>query len=610
MKLKLLLSFAIGATLTSNAQNSELRVSSSQKNNSQFINHTQANQAERGGAIWTNDFSNPADWVSTNVNGNTGNWVFGTDAPSGPFAIPAIESTTAANGFALLDSDVICNFNLVVNLTTANSIDLSDQPYVSLEFEQFYERFFDSTFVFISNDNVTWTKFVVNSTLVNNQFVPNNPTTTNINITSVAGSQETVWIRFQYFSPSSLGANAGCGYAWMIDDVRLVVPPQFDLEVLKVYHANIENDLQFTSIPPAQAVELELGAIIKNLGWDQNTFNVNYDIKRNGTSVNSGQFPAFQAASNEEITLWRQTGFTPTELGDYTVEFTVVSTSGEDATPANNARQSAFKLDPFIMSAVGPINTTINWGGTAAPYTIHELGNAFIINSDVVLTAVNVAFGPTTTGSSSSVVREAKISIYELGQSITSIGEATFYPIKSTDVNAGNGSNYAVVVLENEIPLLAGTAYIVTVGNADDQVRVIFQGSIGDDDDGVWLYGPFGAGGGAPQWFGAGNKPAINLNFDPNIASVPNVNDEVSVINLFPNPSNDIARVSLMLEKNTNVIINLIDINGRVISTENLRERNGVVIHQLNTQNLASGIYNVQVITNNNIANRKLIIAK
>ena len=48
-----------------------------------------------------------------------------------------------------------------------------------------------------------------------------NPNKVYIDITSVAGGQDSVYIRFEFYSPTSLGLGAGCGYSWMIDDVML-----------------------------------------------------------------------------------------------------------------------------------------------------------------------------------------------------------------------------------------------------------------------------------------------------------------------------------------------------------------------------------------------------
>lgn len=176
--------------------------------------------------FWTDDFSTPANWTISNQVSNSDDWIIGTNGPAGQFAIDPIASTTATNGFALFDSDLLCSGNQIADLTTANAINCTGQSPVQLQFEQWYTRFDDSTIVFVSNDNINWTAFPVNTTILNNQSPLVNPDVVKLDITSVAGNQATVWIRFEFYSPSTFvgpGNAPGCGYAWMIDDVELSV---------------------------------------------------------------------------------------------------------------------------------------------------------------------------------------------------------------------------------------------------------------------------------------------------------------------------------------------------------------------------------------------------
>lgn len=175
-------------------------------------------------AFWTDDFSNAATWVTSNQAGNSDDWVIGTGVPSGSFAIPGITSTTAANGFALFDSDLLCSGDQIADVTTANSIDCSAETTVNLSFEQMYRRFDDSTIVYVSTDNVNWTGFGINGNYGNNDMSATNPEVVTVDISSVAAGQSTVWIRFEFYSPASFVGPAGapgCAYAWMIDDVTL-----------------------------------------------------------------------------------------------------------------------------------------------------------------------------------------------------------------------------------------------------------------------------------------------------------------------------------------------------------------------------------------------------
>ncbi|MBU1719035.1 MAG: PKD domain-containing protein [Bacteroidetes bacterium] len=169
--------------------------------------------------VYCDDFSNASTWTLTHETGTTGDWVIGTTGPEGGYSIGPIASTTSANGFAKFDSDFLCTGNQIPNLTMASSADCSTLESVFLVFEQHYYRWYDSTFVFVSTNGSSWTKFPVNEAFANNGGPATNSDLQTIDISSVAAGQSTVWVRFQFYSPSSMGANAGCGYAWMIDDM-------------------------------------------------------------------------------------------------------------------------------------------------------------------------------------------------------------------------------------------------------------------------------------------------------------------------------------------------------------------------------------------------------
>ena len=159
MKSKFLLISFLSSAVALTAQKAETAAFSAVKNNAKF---TQSAPVQTSGSsnrevVWSNDFSVPADWTIANEigsgSGADDNWVIGTNGPAGAFAIDDILSTSAANGFALFDSDLLCSTNgQIANLTTTNMIDCSAYSELVVEFEQQYRRFYDSTLVFVSNN--------------------------------------------------------------------------------------------------------------------------------------------------------------------------------------------------------------------------------------------------------------------------------------------------------------------------------------------------------------------------------------------------------------------------------------------------------------------------
>ncbi|MDD2412912.1 MAG: hypothetical protein PHR79_08365, partial [Bacteroidales bacterium] len=281
--------------------------------------------------IWSNDFSNPADWLMTNTAG-TGNWQINTVGPIGDFSGGPLTSTTAANGFAFFDSDNDCTGNQVASIQNVTAINCSGHPNVSLSFQEYYKRFYDSTFVYVSNNGTTWTKFPVHATFANNKNTANGQTT-KINISSVAGNQATVYVKFTFYSPSSMGTNAGCGYWWLIDDLLIESIENNDIAARSSY-VDMNGWDYFMVVPVKQLDTIYCGGALENIGLLAQT-NVAMNI-----NVNAGTYTATSAAIPSlapfaKDTLW--TRFIPIETvsTEYKIAYSYTQTE-VDANPLNN----------------------------------------------------------------------------------------------------------------------------------------------------------------------------------------------------------------------------------------------------------------------------------
>ena len=96
-----------------------------------------------------------------------------------------------------------------------------------------------------------------------------------------------------------------------------------------------------------------------------------------------------------------------------------------------------------------------------------------------------------------------------------------------------------------------------------------------------------------------------------NVTGVNEVNSAISNISVYPSPAKNAASLSLDLVQNENVTITVLNTVGAVVYNEslsNLSAGNHVV--NFNTENWASGMYNINISTNNGTTNRKLVIAK
>lgn len=89
-------------------------------------------------------------------------------------------------------------------------------------------------------------------------------------------------------------------------------------------------------------------------------------------------------------------------------------------------------------------------------------------------------------------------------------------------------------------------------------------------------------------------------------------NSLISELSVYPNPANTEAKVSFNLKNNSHLIMELIDITGKVVVKlvdENVQS--GVVTKTINTSNIATGNYTLRMSTNNGLfSTQKLSIVR
>ena len=120
--------------------------------------------AAKSVAIWSDDFSDASTWViDHDASACDLDWQIGTGlVATGGAAIATIASTTYDNGCAMVDSDVYggdAGGSEVEDswFTTANSINLSANSNVVLQFESWYRSWSpERCFIVTSTNNMDW----------------------------------------------------------------------------------------------------------------------------------------------------------------------------------------------------------------------------------------------------------------------------------------------------------------------------------------------------------------------------------------------------------------------------------------------------------------------
>ena len=79
-------------------------------------------------------------------------------------------------------------------------------------------------------------------------------------------------------------------------------------------------------------------------------------------------------------------------------------------------------------------------------------------------------------------------------------------------------------------------------------------------------------------------------------------------VNMYPNPATDKTIISINLKKSSDVSIQVMDMNGKILRAANYSNLNGTSTIEMNTENLNSGIYAVVVTIDGVISTQRLVV--
>lgn len=555
---------------------------------------------EKGALIWEDDFSDPNTWVMTNTSQPTSvDWVIQTDPSDVPNAAPELQpfnSSTASNGYALIDSDRQPNNAdgdgaIVAEITTASAIDCSGSSNVILTFEHSYRWWQDTRGVRVSGDNgANWTEFEI----TNNAGYPNdqnseNPKVEQIDISAVAGGSNQVLVQFYY------NDNDYWAWYWTVDDVRINEADQYDLVDEGIYWGaagNIGVRVPYYQVPLDQVTSYDISGIVRNFGYENQT-----DVVYTAAVV-SEAFTSSSAASTVNgfttDTLPCTTQFTPGALGEYIFDGAVTS-GAVDAVPGNNSTAGHDTMN--VVDYIYARDNGLIDGGFF-PEVAYEGGNLFDINQDAQLTGVETAFGPSLGDG---------IEVFGKLYSIDANGEFIFEAeteYYTTDA-ANDAGAVKTLVFSNAVALTAGTTYLLTVGSFSTELSLSVAGESPDQTS--FLYGDLGTAG--VEWYFTNSTPVVRMDFDP-VNSIESASTEANV-SIYPNPASDESNVNFSLENASDVEITVTDLSGKAVFTSTLNNAAaGEHTVAIPTAGLSNGVYVVNYTAGNAVATEKLVVNK
>ena len=549
----------------------------------------------KGITLWSNDFSVPADWVTSNAPapggspGHTaGDWAIVTNASASP--VPALNPaafTSVANGYALIDSDGAgATETQNAKIVTANSIDLTGQPLVVLVFQQTHRRYAESTFVVYSTDGgAVWQEIEVNVGMATSTN-STNPQTVQVNMSAYLGNQANVKIGFKYTGQYD--------WFWAVDDVKLMTPDDYDLSMNAGYWGSTGFwgvRLPYYQIPTAQLAPIDISGVISNLGALNQTDIVFTAALASGAWSGSSAPSTIVAGASDTLSL--PTALTPPAVAmTHVINFSTTS-GAVDAAPANNSLPAAATL--VINTSIYARDKDNMTNGSYNQGLGFEVGNIFDIYTTAPLSAIDVMINGVA-----EVGAECYAKLYSIDATtgdFVFVDESNAYTLTANDMD-----NIVTFSLAGgAYTLNAGESYLIVAGSNGDggTTNDLVVGTSGSSEAQTSFYLDE-----AGTWFYTTSTPMVRMNFS---AAGIEDNDASFGLNVYPNPAENEANVSVSVE-NANVAISLTDLSGKVVYNNNLGTVNGTKNVTINTSNFANGIYMVAVNSNGNISTKKLVI--
>lgn len=566
-------------------------------------------QTLKNGAIWTNDFSNPADWRMENSSNPDLDWQIGTAADwpttlTGQNYEPLM--STSGGNFAFIDSDGAGGSSTQdADLILVNPIDLTNEPLVSVTLENWHRRFLETHTLSVSTDGTTWNNIVINDSYdANSQS--SNPELILVDISEFAGGQSTVYLKFNY--------QGAWDWFWAIDDVCIVQTPETDIVVRDVWTGDIVNDYEYQAIPQTQVHPLSFGVEMSNIGGvSQQNVGIEASVTYpGGTEVFSTSLANFPKGT--DTTIWFD-GILPSDIGVYDVTFNVIPLAA-DFTPANNMMEKSFQVTDGLFGQADEWRSTFLFDSDAggAPYASLTLGQSYKIyeEGDVVYGLMTIF--PNSQGDFTADQYLAT-TLFQFLDNGTPDPEAMDdivtgdYTVNTADLSAGGGdAKWIFLEFDDYFTVEKGEVYMgaIDIPGGSEQYNVPSDGA--NDDAGCFIYGDVDNSGNE-RWVVYSNvNIPILLVTDRNIGLREDV-ITARKVKTFPNPTNGISTIQLAQGEHIVGVPELLDVSGKLIigvdeailSVDN----DGA---QIDFSEMMDGIYFVQMVTNRGIVRERIVV--
>lgn len=561
--------------------------------------------------IWESTFDNPVEWVIDHDASECDiDWTIGNDTCQGPFYIDTIMSSSASNGWAMIDSDLYGSTNGGLDmedawLTTAIPLDLTGTPNVIVEFETFYRRYnYERPFLVVGIGdglgNVTWPDLNPMSDIsaMNNVFdvFPNwqdgsfssNPQKVRININSaLTGAVNEIYLRLNW--------TGQWGYAWFVDDFKVLEQAQDDILIENTWIRNENTHGIQYAMTPIDHLESNwsIGVNVYNFGVNDQT-NVLFDA----------DFTSFSVSDSKSIIEYDSTYVMGTDepqalsVGLYEGLLSIVS-DNETAGPEffNNTKLRNFEISDSIYAIDGvgvhPVSELVvsSIGPNAFDDSEGMLaGSMYCLKQASVVSGVRVMLSPDS--QEGSWVFGGITDSLEFWSAYPShITQTVAHYVSATDISNG----YIDAYFASPIAVDSGVYYSTARLYSND-----YQNSIGVLND-LTVNQPEYASGINLKGISYTNGNALGVRMLMNGGWLSLNENSLDGILIYPNPSQGEIMISAADVTELNVAI--FDILGNEIYRDEIKGKT-----KLNLSNFGAGVYMVQVSNDNSTISKRVVI--
>lgn len=565
------------------------------------------------------DFSSLDGVVRSPETGANGYWEIGTHDQIGIGyfrlidSLATFQSTSAANGYAMFDSDgfgegTINDASLTIGPFSIPELQ-NDTNDITLNFEQWYMRFRDTASVWISTNGVNFTKIGDNLGIGVN-VITANPRLKFFRITQYAG-EESVYIRFHY--------KGSWDYSWLIDDITVTetVMSGVDLRPVRLLCGDYIRHWNYTHIPLAQADSIGFSAIVENIGYKTGSYSVLYEITKGQQTVHTGSLEKQRTLNaGRRDTIGHVTGYVPTDTGTYVIRLTFEVAEGDDEPDNNSASVSQFITDK-LYSPVSSLDYIMSLNTESGPpYQYFYVAQFFEMKRDQQVTGIQAFFWKDDgfTGT-----QEFELVIYETEENAL-IPKQDPIPdaITSFRMDASYTPGWTNFEFDRPVQLHAGKTYVASINSyGSDKIFWYTYRQDGDLDMGT-IYYAIPENETQHRWarFFFRNlpeirrvSPAIRLNLAPTVIGIDETRTGIQ-LDAYPVPASNLLNVHMKLSTPSTFELRLTDMNGRVVFHKKNTSKVSLYNEPISLEQIADGFYTLQVISTEGITAKKVVIAR